>query len=210
MRRNAAQAAVKKGLRGSGRGGAAHTTPAPTTARVEPASHPVASRAALAGGSAAPAVATGARRQYGAAPSLAPPRCNRPRSPRCQGAEGEAGAGTRSRGAGGLRGATHSPRLAPPLHASASRPRPRLSSAHVHSLRLRPQNGSAPFRTLPPKAVFLAVASTIFATFGTQPADVFQSHIPKGRHCPAPVPACPTLPCMAAPRQILQVPNSLP
>lgn len=124
VRRNAAQAAVKKGLGGSGRGGAAHTTPAPTTARVEPASHPVASRAAQAGGSAAPAAATGARRQYGAAPSLAPPRCNRPRSPRCQGAEGEAGAGTRSRGAGGLKGATHSPRRAPPLHASASRPRP--------------------------------------------------------------------------------------
>lgn len=46
MRRNAVQAAMRKGLGGSGRGGGAHTTPAPTLARVEPASHPVASRAA--------------------------------------------------------------------------------------------------------------------------------------------------------------------
>lgn len=139
---------------GVGRGGTAHTTPAPTTAPVEPASHPVASRAAQADGSAAPAVATGARRQDGAALSLAPPRCSQPRSPRCQGPEGEAGTGTRSRGAGGVRGSTHSPRRAPPLHASASRPRPLYRPRPRHFLRLRPQGRPAPFPPLPPQAVF--------------------------------------------------------
>lgn len=144
VRRNAAQTAVRKGFGGPGRGGAAHTTPAPTTARVEPASHPVASRAAKAGGSAAPAAATGARRQDGAALGLAPPWCSRPRSLRCQGPEGEAVTGTRSRGAGGLRGATHSPRRAPPLHGSASRPRPLPRLRPCHSLRLRPQDCPSP------------------------------------------------------------------
>lgn len=134
----------EEGVRGFRKGGAAHTTPAPTTARVEPASHPVASRAAKAGGSAAPAAATGARRQDGAALGLAPPWCSRPRSLRCQGPEGEAVTGTRSRGAGGLRGATHSPRRAPPLHGSASRPRPLPRLRPCHSLRLRPQDCPSP------------------------------------------------------------------
>lgn len=141
------------GSGGSGRVGAAHTTPAPTMARAEPASHPVASRAAQAGGSAAPAAATGARRQDGAALGLAPPRCSRPRSPRCRRPEGEAGTGTRSRGARGLRGATHSPRCAPPLHHSASRPRPCLGPAHGIPLGSAPKTAQPLSRPFPAQAV---------------------------------------------------------
>jgi hypothetical protein len=194
----------EEGVRGFRKGGAAHTTPAPTTARVEPASHPVASRAAKAGGSAAPAAATGARRQDGAALGLAPPWCSRPRSLRCQGPEGEAVTGTRSRGAGGLRGATHSPRRAPPLHGSASRPRPLPRLRPCHSLRLRPQDCPSPLPDPspppppPPARLFSHWAHPFCATFPTEPAAVFQSPTPKGRHRPAPVPPCPTLPCVAS------------
>lgn len=55
----------------------------------------------------------------------------------------------RSRGAGGLMGATHSPRRAPPLHAFASRPRPLSRPRPCHSLRLRPKTAQPPSRPFP-------------------------------------------------------------
>lgn len=195
VRRNAAQTVVWKGFGSSGRGGASHTTPAPTTARGEPASHPVASRAAQAGGSAAPAVATGAWRQDGAALGLAPPRCSQPRSPHCQGPEGEASTGTRIRGAGGFRGATHSPRRAPPLHGSVSRSRPCLGPAHDIPLGSAPKTPS-PLPDLSPSRLFAHSGIIHFCNF----PDTTNLPPLKGAMVLSQSLRAPTLPCMASSR----------
>lgn len=113
VRRNAAQAAVRNGFRVAGRG----TPPTPPCHPPGLASHPVAAGAAQADRSAAPAAATGARRQDGA--GAAPGLARRGAVDRgALTAEGQTGRLALVPGAGalGLGGAALSPGRAPPLH----------------------------------------------------------------------------------------------
>lgn len=114
-----------------------------------------------------------------------PPRCSRPRSPLCQGADREAGTGTRCRGAGGW-GAALSPGRAPPLHGhSVPAPPPVSAPPPARSSRLRPQERPAPFPT-PSQGCFPTVGSSIFASLLAQPAGVFQSPAPQRAPLPCP------------------------